>query len=58
MYPSDLTDEQWKLIEHYFERPDPRGAESKHSKRTIVNAIIYVIRSGIQWRILPNIFCY
>ncbi len=28
MYPSDLTDEQWNLIEHYFERPDPKGAES------------------------------
>lgn len=54
MYPSDLTDEQWNLIEHYFERPDPRGAESKHSKRTIVNAIIYVIRTGMQWRMLPN----
>jgi len=54
MYPSDLTDEQWSLIEHYFERSDPRGAESQHSKRTIVNAIIYVIRAGIQWRMMPN----
>lgn len=56
MYPSDLSDEQWSLIEHYFKRPDPRGAVSKHSKRTIVNAIFYVIRSGMQWRMLPNDF--
>lgn len=54
MYPSDLTDEQWQAIEHYFKRPDPRGAISKHQKRTIVNAIIYVIRSGAQWRMLPK----
>lgn len=54
MYPSDLTDAQWKLIERYFERPDPRGAISKHSKRSIVNAIFYVIRAGIQWRMLPK----
>jgi len=32
MYPSDLTDEQWKLIEHYFKRPDSRRAVSKYSK--------------------------
>jgi putative transposase len=54
MYPSDLNDKQWKLIEHYFERSDPRGAVSKHSKRTIINAILYVIRSGVQWRLLPQ----
>ena len=54
MYPSNLTDEQWKLIEKYLERSDPRGAVSKHSKRAIVNAILYVIRSGVQWRFLPK----
>lgn len=54
MYPSDLKDDQWNAIEHYFERSDPRGAVSKHSKRVIVNAIIYVIRTGVQWRMLPK----
>ena len=54
MYLSDLTDEQWKLIEHYFKRPDPRGAVSKYSKRSIVNAIFYVIRTGVQWRMIPK----
>ena len=54
MYPSDLSDEQWICIEHYFKRPDPRGAVSRHSKRSIVNAIFYVIRTGMQWRMLPK----
>lgn len=54
MYQSDLTDNQWSLIEHYFKRSDPRGAVSKHSKRAIVNAIFYVIRTGAQWRMLPK----
>jgi putative transposase len=54
MYPSDLNDVQWKAIEHHFQRSDPRGAVSKHPKRTIVNAIIYVIKTGAQWRMLPN----
>ena len=54
MYPSDLTDEQWNLIRHYFKRSDPRGAVSRHSKRSIVNAIFYVVRAGVQWRMLPK----
>ena len=54
MYQSDLSDEQWTEIEGYFKRPDPRGAVNKHSKRRIVNAILYVIRTGIQWRMLPK----
>ena len=56
MYPSDLSDKQWNLIKYYFKRSDPRGAVSKHSKRSIVNAILYVIRGGVQWRMLPKCF--
>jgi len=56
MYPSDLTDEQWSLIKHYFKRPDPRGAVSRYTKRSIVNAIFYIIRTGVQWRMLPKDF--
>jgi putative transposase len=56
MYPSDLTDREWQEIEHFFTRPDPRGARSKHDKRSIVNGIIYVVKGGIQWRMLPTSF--
>jgi putative transposase len=55
-YPSDLNDNEWELIEHFFERPDPRGNKGYHSKRTIVNGIFYVIKGGIQWEMLPNDF--
>ncbi len=54
MYPSDLTDEQWALLEPYFERSDPRAAVSKYPKMDIANAIMYVIKGGIQWRMLPK----
>ena len=56
MYPSDLTDEEWQLIEPFFQRPDPRGNQGKHAKRDIVNAILYVVQGGIQWRMLPKEF--
>jgi transposase len=55
-YPSDLTDNDWEIIKRYFGRSDPRGAVSKHDKRNIVNAILYVTRGGIQWRMLPTDF--
>lgn len=53
-YPSDLTDDEWEGIKHFFERPDPRGNKGIHEKRTIVNAIFYVVKGGIQWRMMPN----
>lgn len=56
MYPSDLTDQEWALIEPFFRRPDPRGNRGKYAKRAIVNAILYVVQGGIQWRMLPKDF--
>ena len=54
--PSDLTDQQWKLVRGHLRRPDPRGAREAHAPRVIVNAILYVLRTGCQWRLLPNDF--
>ena len=54
MYPSDLTDKEWAFIEPFFRRPDPRGNRGKYAKRDIVNAILYVVQGGIQWRMLPK----
>ena len=51
-YPSDLQDKQWEMIKHYF----PRGNQSKHDKRILMNGVLYVVRSGCQWRLLPQDF--
>jgi putative transposase len=56
MYPSDLRDEEWAVIAHFFDRPDPRGNPGKYPKRAIVNAILYVLKGGIPWRMLPHDF--
>ena len=52
-YPSDLTDSEWALIAGFFARPDPRGNPGKYAKRDVVNAILYVVKGGIPWRMLP-----
>jgi putative transposase len=56
MYDSDLSDEEWGLIEHHFQRQDNRGARSVHAKRDVVNAILYLNKTGAQWRMLPKSF--
>jgi transposase len=55
-YPSDLTDAQWKLVEPLLTRTDRRGAVRKHDPREILNAILYLNKSGCQWRMLPDHF--
>jgi transposase len=55
-YPSDLTDAQWELIAPLLPPPSPLGRREKHDRRDIVNAILYVLRTGCAWRYLPNDF--
>lgn len=52
-YSSDLTDAQWELIKPLF--ADQRRFQ-KHSPRHIVNALFYLLKTGCQWRMLPNDF--
>jgi len=64
-YPSDLTDAQWEILEPFIPPLSPEATYHKHERRTIVNAILYVLRSGCPWRALPHdlppygtVFCY
>jgi putative transposase len=52
-YPTDLTDSQWELIEELFDTGN-YGKNRRHSKRSLVNAVFYVIKTGCQWRFLPK----
>jgi transposase len=55
-YPTDLTDAQWAILEPYVPAPKPGGRPAKHPRREIVNAMLYVLRGGIAWRLLPHEF--
>lgn len=57
-YDSDLTDAQWNRIKGLFcERPAGMvGRPRTYSCREIVNAILYLLRTGCQWRNLPHDF--
>jgi len=52
-YPSDLTDEQWQIIKRLLPPKSNRGRRPV-DRREIINAILYVNRTGCQWRALPH----
>jgi len=54
-YPSDVTDEQWALIERLIP-VYPGGRPRQTDLRDVVDAIFYVLRTGCQWRYLPTDF--
>lgn len=51
-YPTDLTDEQWELIAPHFSKQ----RRYKWEKRELINAVLYITKTGCQWRMLPNDF--
>jgi len=55
-YPSSLTDLEWETLRRLM--PDApftmRGRPREHSRRSILNGIFYILRTGGAWRMMPN----
>jgi putative transposase len=54
-YPGDVTDEQWPLIEPHIP-VYPGGRPRTTDVRDVLDAILYILRTGCQWRYLPKDF--
>jgi len=54
LYPTDLPDEQWALIEPMIPPAKPGGRPRTTDMRAVFNAILYTLRAGGQWRMLPR----
>ena len=52
-YPTNFTDKQWQVTEIIL---DPQHRKRKYSLRDIMNAIMYIVKTGCQWRMLPRDF--
>lgn len=52
-YPTDLNDKKWDIINPLLPGALPGGRPRKISVRKLINAILYVTRSGCAWRLLP-----
>jgi putative transposase len=55
-YTTDLTDEQWNQIEDFIPKPKFGGRPRKTDVRRCVDGILYLVRTGCQWRQLPHDF--
>jgi transposase len=53
-YPSDLTDEEWQLVEPLIPPGKPGGGKRTVNIREVVNGLMYVLSTGCQWRAIPK----
>ena len=54
-YASDLSDRQWRILSQVLPQRKLRGRKPIHRRR-VLDAVLYVVRSGCQWRMLPREF--
>jgi putative transposase len=56
-YPTDLTGKQWEFIAPRFREYTGNYTHTEGwPKRVLVNAVLYLVKTGCQWRMLPNDF--
>ena len=55
-YASDVTDAEWALIEPLMPAAKPLGRPREIGLRAVLDAILYIARTGCQWRMLPKDF--
>jgi putative transposase len=55
-YASDMTDAEWGLIKRLLPRANRRGRPRKTDLRRVVEAVLYILSTGCQWRALPHEF--
>ena len=53
-YPSDLTDEEWALVEREIPPAKRGGNKRTVDVREVVNGLMYVLSTGCQWRAIPK----
>lgn len=55
-YPTDLTDVQWALIEPLLPAREGAGRPTTVNLRRVIDALLYLNRTGCQWRMIPTDF--
>ena len=53
-YPSDLSDEEWALVEPLIPPGKQGGGKRKVVLREVVNGLMYILSTGCQWRAVPK----
>ncbi len=53
-YPSDVSDDEWAFVAPYLTLMKEDAPQREHPLRDVFNGLRYVVRTGVQWRFLPN----
>src|SRR5215211_8916570 len=55
-FSTDLSDAEWQILEPLLAPSTRRGRPRKHTRRRMLDAVLYVLRGGVPWRLLPHEF--
>ena len=55
-YATDLSDEEWRILNPLVPEANPGGRPRAHATRELLDAIFYAVRAGCAWRLLPHGF--
>jgi transposase len=53
-YPSDVSDDEWVFVAPYLTLMREDAPQREHSLREVFNGLRYIVRTGMQWRMMPN----
>jgi transposase len=54
MYPSDVSDDEWAFVAPYVTLMKEDAPQREHSLREVFNGLRFIVRTGMQWRFMPN----
>jgi transposase len=53
-YPSDVSDEEWAFVAPYLTLMDEAAPQRRHSLREVFDGLRFIVRTGMQWRMMPH----
>jgi transposase len=53
-YPTDVSDEEWELVAPYLTLVPEDAPQRRHDLREVFNGLRFIVRSGLQWRLMPH----
>ncbi len=53
-YPSDVSDEEWAFVAPYLTLMTPEAKQRQHDLREVFNGLRFIVKTGMQWRMMPN----
>jgi transposase len=53
-YPTDVSDEEWAFVAPYLSLMSEEAPQRRHDLRDVFNGLRFIVRGGLQWRLMPH----